>query len=342
MGEISEALRRANDAPTPAGPTRPPQPDSLSLGAEIARGRALSGDDASGDDASGDDASGDDPQGAAARSDAYDGASREHVTDDGPGRTHEPQVEQAISEDLEYERASARVCLTDPHCDASQGYRKLAFRLHSKVEELDLRSIVVSSTLAREGKTTTACNLAIELSRVDHSSSVALVEMDLRRPMVAQSLGLHPRVGIEDVLTDKAELHEAIVRTNVDGLDVIMARTPVANPSPHFSRARLTRLLDDLERRYSVVLIDTPPLVVGTDASVIMRYASGAILVAAEGVTPSRRIKQMAKQIPTEKFIGSVLNYARTKAARSEYDAYYYARHDNDGGTTETETGDGA
>lgn len=291
MGEISEALRRSQEQ---AGREPQSQPAIReSLGAEIHRSAP--------------------PRGQPIRL-----PSQQPAADQVLGREPHP-----ISREIDPERGAARVSLLDPHSDAAQAYRRMAFRIHSLVEESRIASLVVTSTLPREGKTTIACNLAIELTRLDHSQKIALIEMDFRRPMIAKSLGLSPRAGVEDVLGEKAEISEAMISTDLPGLDVMMVRQSISNPDRQLSSHRISSFLRSLEERYSLVLIDTPPLVVGTDASVILRHASMGILVAAAGSSPSRRVKHAASLIPKEKLLGCVLNYARPKAIKSEYASYY-------------------
>ena len=332
MGEISEALRQAREKSPEKVHPKPASPGSM--GADISRGNALRGESLAGSGESQGASESSPGSGEAPGAESPSGLPIREVLAEAKEaeRAFEEPLRQSISREPDDDRDSARACIIDPHCDAAQGYRKLAFRIHSRLEEADLRSLVVTSTLAREGKTTTACNLAVELARVDHSRRVVLVEMDMRRPMVANSLKLNAIVGVDDVLSDKAEIAEALVRTDVDGLDVMMVREPVMNPTSHFSSHRLTRFIRELESRYAVVLIDTPPLVVGTDATVILRHADAGLLVAAAGVTPSRRVKQVIAQLPQHKIIGSVLNYARSKTAKSEYDAYYYAQPEDSSG----------
>ena len=95
----------------------------------------------------------------------------------------------------------------------AQHYRRLAFRLRTLADEKALTSFVIASALPRDGKTTVACNLAVELARIDQSRSVVLVDMDLRRPSIGRSLGIKPEVGIEAVLSEDAPLASAVIHT---------------------------------------------------------------------------------------------------------------------------------
>lgn len=218
----------------------------------------------------------------------------------------------------------SRVCLHDATSPAAQNYRRLAFRLQNLASERGLRSFAVTSVLPREGKTTIICNLAVELSRVDQSRNVALVEMDLRRPMIGASLGLTPEVGVESLLAGDASVEEVAIQTELPGFDVLPVKTAMRDPDACLTSDRLKTCFEALHSSYSVVMIDTPPLVVGSDSNVILRHADAAMLVAVSGQTPTRKMKAVLEQLPSEKLVATILNYANPRTDDVKYAAYYH------------------
>jgi receptor protein-tyrosine kinase len=164
----------------------------------------------------------------------------------------------------------------------------------------DLRTLVLTSTGSGEGKTTSTWYLAVAAAIAD--SRVLVIEADLRQPDMARRLSMHPEAGLTEVLAGLRSPREVVVPVpfgdsgNVlaGSVDVIFAGALPPSPIPLLERGRLLDLLNAVRGRYDMVLIDTPPTVVG-DALVIAGQADAVLVVARRG-TPTRRAFLRARE----------------------------------------------
>ncbi len=142
------------------------------------------------------------------------------------------------------------------------------------------RLILVTSALPGEGKTTLSCSLGVFASTSGDSDERALVvDVDLRRPRVATTLGITAERGLVDVLTGECPLEEAIVTHEATGLDVIPGRKSVGNPTALLLSKRFREFLEDVRSRYAFVIIDMPPVVGFSDAQLVASSADLVVLV---------------------------------------------------------------
>lgn len=215
-----------------------------------------------------------------------------------------------------------------------QGSRAEAFRqLRTNLQFVDVadhpRSFVVTSSIPGEGKSTTAANLAITMAA--SGARVCLVEGDLRRPKVADYLGMEGGVGLTTVLIGQAELGDVLQPWGNGNLHVLPAGQVPPNPSELLGSAAMEDLLRKLETTYDAVIIDAPPLLPVTDAAVLTKLADGAVLVVG-----SQRINrdQLAKAISNltavdGRVLGVILNLLPTKGPDAySYYSYGYASYE--------------
>ncbi|MEY9964989.1 capsular exopolysaccharide synthesis family protein [Streptacidiphilus sp. MAP12-16] len=145
------------------------------------------------------------------------------------------------------------------------------------------RSMVVTSALRAEGRTTTAVDLAVSLAQAGRR--VILVEGDLRRPRLAELLGLAGTIGLTDVLRGTAELDSALQDWGDGLLRVVVSGGTAADPTELLARPALGNVLRALEARADLVLLDSPPLLPFTDGAVLAAEAGSACLVVRSGRT---------------------------------------------------------
>lgn len=139
------------------------------------------------------------------------------------------------------------------------------------------KTIVVTSPLPGDGKSTVACNLALTLAAA--GTTVVLVDGDLRRSMVATTMGLPGGAGLSDVLAGRAALSEVLQRTpKSNNLLVLAAGSVPPNPSEVLGSERMHTLIADLAK-HATVIIDAPPLLPVTDGAVLTHQADGALVV---------------------------------------------------------------
>lgn len=241
----------------------------------------------------------------------------------------EHQVHRLLMlEDGGGESLPARVSLDDPQGHSAQQYRRLAIRLRDLANSQNARSIVITSTQAGEGKTTTACNLAVALATTDHDSQVVLVDLDLHRASIASSLGIQVDSSIEGVLRGEFTLEQATMKTDVDGLFILAASHPAKKSDELLASHTLSATLAELERRFDWVIIDTPPILATSDAQVILQYAATTLIVVQAGVSPVRALHKAIEHLPKKKILASFLNSNRTKNQQYRYYSDYYRDSD--------------
>jgi succinoglycan biosynthesis transport protein ExoP len=217
----------------------------------------------------------------------------------------------------------------DPHSSRSEAFRQLRTNLQFIDVDRPARSMVITSSIPEEGKTTTAANLAIALAQ--GGIRVLLIESDLRRPRLADYLGIEGAVGLTSVLIGAADVEDAVQHWGEDGfLDVLPSGPIPPNPSELLGSRGMAALIRDLERGYDLVLIDAPPLLPVTDAAVLANVVSGALVVVRHGHTKREQLTRAIQSLRAvdAHIFGLVLTMTPTKGP----DAYYYGygyRYDN-------------
>lgn len=169
---------------------------------------------------------------------------------------------------------------------------------------------VVTSSGPGEGKSTTAANLALAFA--DAGQRVALIDGDLRLPRVAEYFGIEGGIGLSDVLVGRVELDDVLQRWGRSALFLLPAGTVPPNPAELLGSGAMENLIDALKDAFDVVIVDAPPLLLVTDAAVIARVTTGAILIAAAGSTQANRLTDAAKSIESvgARVLGTVLTKA--------------------------------
>ncbi|MFE7843723.1 polysaccharide biosynthesis tyrosine autokinase [Microbacterium sp. NPDC057407] len=205
-----------------------------------------------------------------------------------------------------------------------EAFRQL--RTHLQFANVDggVRSVLVTSSIPGEGKSTTAVNLATVLA--ESGMRVLLVDADLRRPVVASLLGLEGSVGLTTVLTGRIPLDEAIQPvSHAPGLQVLGSGVLPPNPSELLASEAMERTLAEAKAHYDIVVIDSPPLVSVSDAGALATLVSGTLLVASvDGRLHRDQLRQALQNLSfvNAKLFGLVLN--RVEASRSTSGYYGY------------------
>ena len=193
-----------------------------------------------------------------------------------------------------------------------------------------IRSIVVTSSVPNEGKTTVAISLAEAIA--SSGSSVLLLECDMRRRSIANSLGIHARSGVYSVLCGQTALADAMVATGTRGMYFLDSEPHIPNPDVLLSSKRFRKMVDAALDSFDYVIFDTPPLSAFVDAAVLSTVADGTLLVVGQNVV--RRDELASSHAQLEKaganLIGAVMNLC--KSEKSEYYTEYYTEYYSRGG----------
>jgi polysaccharide biosynthesis transport protein len=178
------------------------------------------------------------------------------------------------------------------------------------------RILAVTSSVPGEGKTTIAVNLAMAFGSVGYR--VVLVEADLRRPAVAEMVGLDQQVGLSQVLMGRADLADAI-QDSLMGIDVLAAGPPPPNPGEHVGARAMKARLNELRHAYDIVLVDCPSLLSVADTAAVLPATDGAIVVCRHRRVTEAQLSAALSILRTEfvPVLGTVLTMVPPKTIRN-------------------------
>lgn len=191
--------------------------------------------------------------------------------------------------------------------------RHIAVRVRAELEARAARSVAIVSAVQAEGKTTVLCDLGLALASLAGGRDVALVDLDLRKPSMAQVLDVSPERGIEEVLDGTATLDDVRVSVRRPAVDLYPALAPRRASHELLVKPRFAQMIDELERRYAIVLIDTPPALLVPDANLILRRVATCLAVARAGQSRARRFRQLVEMLPSRRLLGEILNGVRAQ-----------------------------
>jgi capsular exopolysaccharide synthesis family protein len=220
------------------------------------------------------------------------------------------------------------VSRTAPNSPAAEAYRSLRTSVQFLSLDEPLKAIQITSPSAAEGKTTTVANLGVVLAHA--GQRVVLVDCDLRRPRLHECFGLENEIGFTSALLGHVPLGEAIQPApGEDRLAVITSGPVPPNPSELLSAGRTGELLQQVVDAVDVVIIDTPPVLPVTDASVVARWVDGTLMVVMAGLTTGKRLQRAIEKLePVEdKLVGVVFNRTRREADYGHSPSYRYRYH---------------
>lgn len=226
--------------------------------------------------------------------------------------------------------AELLVSLTAPGSFAADQYRTLRHGVERLRKDSGLQVLVITSPGPGDGKSVTALNVAGALAQ-SPDARVLIVDADLRRPTVAEYLGLGSRRSpglAEAILNPEYALPQVIRRLDGFNLSVLPAGTPQPTPYELLNSRRLEGLLSEARRLYDYVLIDTPPLVPFPDCRLLGRWADGFLLIVGANKTPRKVLAEALNLLDPAKLIGVVLN-GDHQPLSSHY-GYYYGTHSQD------------
>ena len=213
------------------------------------------------------------------------------------------------------------ITLTDPRSPISEAYRTLRTNLSFYSLDEPIRSIVVTSPAADEGKSTTIANLAVTMAQSGRRT--ILVDCDLRRPSLHTFFDLPSEPGLTNLVlgeVDKLPLQQ----TAVENLLLLPAGPPPPNPADLLGTRRLDQVLEELAAEADIVLFDAPPVIAVTDAAVLGAKVDGVLLVVSAGKT-RRDHAERAKQL-LEKARVRVIGAALTNAPKDGSMGGYYGQ----------------
>ena len=198
-----------------------------------------------------------------------------------------------------------------PHSDSrsaiAEAYR--AFRTSLLLASASSpKVIVISSTFAREGKTTTSVNLATVLAQM--GKPVLLIDADLRRPRLQKVFRGKMNLGLVNYLAANIPLDDVIQDTQVPNLSLILSGPTPPNPSELLGSDRMKHLIHEIRARFAFVIFDSPPVMAVTDSIVLAANADGVVLCVHGGQTPRDIVQRAAERLRQSNIpvLGAILN----------------------------------
>ncbi len=216
------------------------------------------------------------------------------------------------------------VAASHSHTPGAEAYRTLRTNLMFS-QSVRLRSMVITSAGPADGKTTTSSNVAATFAQ--QGMRVVLVDCDLRRPRIHEVFGMDKEPGLSQLILGYNGVEDVIRPSTVENLSIISSGTPPPNPSELLGSERMMVVLRDLREHFDLVVLDTPPVLLAPEASVLAAGADGVVLVVRAGVTQRAAAQDASQQLHTvgANLVGTVLNDPDAKLpGYSSYYAYRY------------------
>jgi protein-tyrosine kinase len=206
------------------------------------------------------------------------------------------------------------------HAPGTEEFRTLRSRLYQIREKQQLQTVLVASALPAEGKTFVALNLAQVIAQ-QKSRSVVVIDADLRISRMHEVLGASQSPGLSDYLNGEADIFSILQRGALDNLFLIAGGKPYNNPVELLSTGRLRGLMNRLTPIFDWIIIDSPPSVPLSDASLLSEVADGVLIVVLSGSTPYDMAQKLRQNLPAQSLLGVVLNRVPEGLT---YTSYYY------------------
>jgi len=216
----------------------------------------------------------------------------------------------------------------DDNARGTEEFRTLRSRLYHVREKMPLKKVLVTSALPKEGKSFTASNLAQVLVR-QHGRRVLLVDADLRGPRLHMMLGTTSSPGLADYLQGACDEFSIMQRGPMENLFFVPSGHEISDPAELVSNGRLKLLLQRVEALFDWIIIDSPPAVPVSDASVLAEACDGVLMVVRSNTTPVDMARRARQEFPDEALVGVVLNGISADAMA--YMRYYYEAYQKNG-----------
>lgn len=214
------------------------------------------------------------------------------------------------------------VTIKAPKSTVAEAYRTLRTNIQFFSFDNKIKTIVITSSGPAEGKTTTSCNLAITTAQA--GKRTILLDCDMRNAKIHKVFEISNQSGLSNVLIGETNYYEAVQKTDIENLYVLPSGRRPPNPAELLSSEKMKKFLESLKETYDYIIIDTPPIIMVTDAQIISQYADGCLLVVASAEADKNaaiKAKELLEKV-NARILGVVLNKLDTK--RKGYYGYNY------------------
>lgn len=207
----------------------------------------------------------------------------------------------------------------------AEQFRTLRSRLYHTREKMTLKKILVTSALPKEGKSFTSANLAQVMVR-QHGRRVLLIDGDLRAPQLHTMMGTTSTPGLANYLRGENDEFSIMQSGPVENLFFIPSGPQISNPAELVANGRLKLLLQRVEPLFDWIVLDSPPAIPVSDASLLAKACDGVLMVVRCNSTPFDMARRARQEFPDQVLVGVVLNGADGEV--SDYARYYYETYE--------------
>ena len=213
--------------------------------------------------------------------------------------------------------------LEKPQSNISEAYRTIRTGIEFSNLDKDLKVICMTSSKQNEGKTTVLSNLGVSFAKLD--KKVLLIDADLRNPSISKMFDTSNTQGLMDILLGKKNIQDCVKKTKQENLYILTGGTIPPNPAEVLSSKKMSEFIESIKDEYDYIFIDSPPVGVVSDASIISAYSDGVIFVVGANEVDSNLAKIAKERLDSVKanIVGVILNKFKTDT-NSEYYNYYY------------------
>lgn len=209
-----------------------------------------------------------------------------------------------------------------PKASIAEAYKILRTNIQFSSFDKEIKIILVTSACPKEGKSITSANLAVVMAQ--SGKKILLMDCDLRKPSIHEIFGISNTYGLSNLLVANNIYEPAIVDSGIKNLHLLTSGMRPPNPSELLSSKKMEQFINSLRDKYDYIIMDTPPILLVTDAQVISKYSDGCLLVIASGKAEKGEVikGKAALEKVDSRILGVVLN--RMKVKSKSYSSQYY------------------
>ena len=229
--------------------------------------------------------------------------------------------------------------VTDERPEITEAFRTLRTNLAFLREKHDGKTLLFTSSIPAEGKSTVASNYAASLAIAGRKTLI--IDCDIRRPRAHESFGIKIEKGLECILLDDAPVDGLIMKEVLPNLDLLPTKNMKNNVTELFLRDKMKNVIENLRDKYDTIILDTPPLAVASDAAILSRDVDGVVVVVGYDQVAERELKFTKEMLDNAgaNIYGFIVNGVEKKAMSygnygyyTNYYSYYEEYYNDDNG----------